>query len=222
MQKFHAILFDVDGTLIDSAPGIIYTLTQVFEEMDVDIKNFNLMKYVGPPLRVSFANHFSTDAQIEQATARYREIYKETGSLQSTLYPGVTQMLTTLKEAGFVLCTATSKPTGVVSPILEHLGIADYFSVIGGASMDQSRDNKTAVIQHVLAQDALAGCNAVMVGDRAEDLQGACNCKLPAVAAQYGYGTPTEFEPFSPLFLADSCETLTQYLLTTKTGEVYE
>lgn len=219
MQKFHAILFDVDGTLVDSAPGIIYTFTQVLTEMNVDLKNVDLMKYVGPPLRVSFANHFSTEAEIEQATARYREIYKETGSYQSALYPGVADMLDTLKKAGFVLCTATSKPTGVVTPILEWLGVADYFDIIGGASMDKSRDNKTAVIQYVLQQPLLAGCSAVMIGDRREDLQGAVNCNLPAVAVRYGYGTPTEFTSFSPLFFAENCEELARYLLTTKIGE---
>lgn len=219
MQTFDAILFDVDGTLIDSAPGIIYTLTQVFHEMNVDIKNVDLMQYVGPPLRVSFANHFSSALEIEQATARYREIYKETGRYQSKLYPGVQEMLRTLKDAGFVLCTATSKPTGVVTPILEWLGIANYFSMIGGASMDQSRDTKTAVIEYVLAQPMLSSCNAVMVGDRSEDLQGAKNCNLPAVAVQYGYGVIEELTPFAPLFFADDCQALAQYLLTTKKGE---
>ncbi len=215
MPQLEAILFDVDGTLIDSAPGIIYTLTQVFQEMNVDTKNINLMQYVGPPLRVSFANHFSTEAEIEQATARYREIYKETGSHLSALYPGVKEMLDTLQGAGFTLCTATSKPTGVVTPILERLGIADYFAVIGGASMDKTRDNKTAVIQYVLEQPALCAKSAVMIGDRREDLQGAVDCNLPAIAVQYGYGVPAEFTPFQLLFLADSCKELTRYLLTT-------
>lgn len=219
LQTFDTVLFDVDGTLIDSAPGIIYTLTQVFQEMNVDIQTVNLMQYVGPPLRVSFANHFSSDAEIEQATARYREIYKETGRYQSKLYPGVKEMLATLKEADFLLCTATSKPTGVVTPILEWLDIADYFTIIGGASMDKTRDNKTKVIEYVLAQPALSGRSALMIGDRREDLEGAVDCNLPAIAVRYGYGVPMEYEPFQTLFQADDCATLTRYLLTMKKGE---
>lgn len=219
MQQFNTILFDVDGTLIDSAPGITYTLAQTLTELGVDITNVDLMQYVGPPLRISFANHFSNEADIEKATARYREIYKETGRYQSKLYPGVIEMLQTLKEAGFSLCTATSKPTSVVTPILEWLEIASYFTIIGGASMDTSRDNKTAVIRYVLDQPGISANSTVMIGDRKEDLQGAADCDLPAIAIQYGYGTPLEFKSFDPLLFANSCNDIVRYFITTNNGE---
>ena len=215
MPHYDAILFDVDGTLIDSAPGILNTLEMVFRDMGVDLTNVNLRRYIGPPLRKSFAEHFSDPAKIEEATERYRMIYHEKGSHEGGVYPGMPEMLRRLKDAGFTLCTATCKPTEVVTPILEEQGIAGYFAFIGGASMDESRDTKTDVIRHVLRQPALQGKRVLMVGDRSDDLQGAANCGLDAVGVLYGYGSREELEPFHPKLLVESCKELTDELLGT-------
>ena len=215
MPHYDAILFDVDGTLIDSAPGILNTLETVFRDMGVDVTNVNLRRYIGPPLRKSFAEHFSDPAKIEEATERYRMIYHEKGSHEGGVYPGVPEMLRRLKDAGFTLCTATCKPTEVVTPILEEQGIAGYFAFIGGASMDESRDTKTDVIRHVLGQPALQGKRVLMVGDRSDDLQGAANCGLDAAGVLYGYGSREELEPFHPKLLVESCKELTDKLLGT-------
>ena len=215
MPHYDAILFDVDGTLIDSAPGILNTLETVFRDMGVDLTNVNLRRYIGPPLRKSFAEHFSDPAKIEEATERYRMIYHEKGSHEGGVYPGVPEMLRRLKDAGFTLCTATCKPTEVVTPILEEQGIAGYFAFVGGASMDESRDTKTDVIRHVLSQPALQGKRVLMVGDRSDDLQGAANCGLDAAGVLYGYGSREELEPFHPKLLVESCKELTDKLLGT-------
>ena len=215
MPHYDAILFDVDGTLIDSAPGILNTLEMVFRDMGVDLTNVNLRRYIGPPLRKSFAEHFSDPAKIEEATERYRMIYHEKGSHEGGVYPGVPEMLRRLKDAGFTLCTATCKPTEVVTPILEEQGIAGYFAFVGGASMDESRDTKTDVIRHVLRQPALQGKRVLMVGDRSDDMQGAANCGLDAAGVLYGYGSREELEPFHPKLLVESCKELTDELLGT-------
>lgn len=157
LLHYDAILFDVDGTLIDSAPGIIHTLQEVFCTMGVDVSGINLRRYLGPPLRKSFGEHFTDPALIEKATELYRTSYAVKGSHECAVFPGVPQMLQTLKQAGFLLCTATSKPTKVVTPILEEQGLAQYFDFIGGASMDESRDTKTEVVRYVLSQPALLG-----------------------------------------------------------------
>lgn len=215
MPHYDAILFDVDGTLIDSAPGILNTLEMVFRDMGVDLTNVNLRRYIGPPLRKSFAEHFSDPAKIEEATERYRMIYHEKGSHEGGVYPGVPEMLRRLKDAGFTLCTATCKPTEVVTPILEEQGIAGSFAFVGGASMDESRDTKTDVIRHVLSQSALQGKRVLMVGDRSDDMQGAANCGLDAAGVLYGYGSREELEPFHPKLLVESCKELTDKLLGT-------
>mgnify|MGYP002284600592 CR=1 FL=1 len=237
MQHYDVILFDVDGTLIDSAPGILNTLEEVFTKMGVDVTHMNLRRYLGPPLRKSFGEHFSDPAKIEEATELYRESYREKGSHEGTAYPGAAEMVRRLKEAGvvlctatskstvvvtpileeqeagFVLCTATSKPTVVVTPILEEQGLAPYFDFIGGASMDESRDTKTEVVRYVLTQPCVQGKRVLMVGDRNDDMRGAADCGLDAAGALYGYGSREELEPFGPVLLAESCEELTDKLL---------
>ena len=93
MQHYDVILFDVDGTLIDSAPGILNTLEEVFTKMGVDVTHVNLRRYLGPPLRKSFGEHFTNPAKIEEATELYRESYREKGSHEGTAYPGAAEML---------------------------------------------------------------------------------------------------------------------------------
>jgi len=135
------------------------------------------------------------------------------GCHEGDVYPGVVEMLGRLKAAGLTLCTATCKPTDVVRPILEEQGLAPYFSFVGGASMDESRDNKTDVIRHVLAQPVMQGKRVLMVGDRRDDMQGAVNCGLDAAAVLYGYGGREEVAPFAPVFMAADCKELTDWAL---------
>lgn len=217
MKLYDAVFFDVDGTLIDSAPGILNTLREVFAAMQKDITGVDLMRYVGPPLRKSFAEHFADEADVEQAVELYRASYKVKGSHQCTLYPGAAEMLNNLKAAGIRLFTATSKPVTVVTPILEELGVADLFEEIGGASMTTERDTKTAVIRYLLDKPELQGCRILMVGDRRDDMRGAADCGLPTAAVTYGYGSVEELEPFAPKFMADSCAALQRYILEGET-----
>ena len=213
MLNYDAILFDVDGTLIDSAPGIINTLEEVFSQMGVDTTNVDLRRYLGPPLRKSFGEHFADPALIEKATGLYRDSYAVKGSHECTPYPGAAGMLRHLKDAGLLLCTATSKPTAVVTPILEEKGLAPFFDFIGGASMDESRDTKTEVVRYVLAQPMMQGKRVLMVGDRNDDMRGAADCGLDAAGALYGYGSREELEPFHPVLLAESCADLADQIL---------
>lgn len=213
MLNYDAVLFDVDGTLIDSAPGILHTLEETLTVMGADFSGKNLRKYLGPPLRRTFAEFFDTEAQIEQATACYRQRYAAQGALECALYPGAAQMLAALDEAGILLYTATSKPAGVVAPILERLGIARYFAFIGGASLDRTRDTKTAVMQQVLARPELKDARVLMVGDRMDDMKGAKDCGLPAAAVLYGYGGYEELSPFAPVAYAADCRALTDFIL---------
>lgn len=214
LLNYDAILFDVDGTLIDSAPGILNTMTEVFETMGVDITNVNLRRYLGPPLRKTFGEHFTELEKIEQATDLYRKSYAVKGSHECAAYPGAAEMLRRLRNAGLILCTATSKPTEVVTPILEEKGLAEFFDFIGGASMDESRDTKTDVVRYVLSQPMMQGKRVLMVGDRQDDMRGAADCGLDAAGALYGYGSREELAPFHPVWMAESCEQLADQILS--------
>lgn len=219
MLQYDAVLFDVDGTLLDSAPGILLTLREVFHEMGTDVSGVDLMRYVGPPLRRTFGEYYTDPAEIERATDLYRDSYAARGSHACKPYPGAADMLRRLKAAGLTLCTATSKPTVVVTPILREQGLAELFDVIGGASEDKSRDTKAAVIRYVLAQPPLRGKRVLMVGDRYDDMRGAAECGIDAAAVLYGYGSRAELEPFGPVLYAESCGRLADLLLGATTQD---
>ena len=129
-MRYDAVLFDVDGTLIDSAPGIRETFAHTFQELGIDDKNIDYNQFFGPPLRRSYAKFLRTPEEVEHAVDLYRAYYHEKGRHMCVLYPGVADMLQALRRAGVVLCTATSKPVTVVTPILQELGIAEYFHFI--------------------------------------------------------------------------------------------
>lgn len=213
MAKYDAVLFDVDGTLIHSSPGILSTMEHTFRAMGVDPATVDLTRYLGPPLRRSFAEHFPDEASVERMVGIYREQYHKVGQHLCTPFPGVKEMLTELRAAGVRLYTATSKPTVVVTPILQEQGLAGCFEFIGGASEDKSIDTKTAVMRAVLARPELGGRRVLMVGDRSDDMGGAADCGVPAAAVLYGYGSRQELEPFRPAFFAKDPAELTAYIL---------
>ena len=212
MPRFDAVLFDVDGTLIHSSPGILATLEHTFRAVGIDPAGVDLRRYLGPPLRRSFAEHAAGEEQVEHMVEVYREHYHTVGQHMCQVFPGVTAMLQQLRGMGIKLYTATSKPTPVVTPILHEQGLYDYFDFVGGASVDKSVDTKTAVMRLVLARPELQGARVLMVGDRADDMRGAADCGVPAAAVLYGYGSPQELEPFKPVCMAQTCRQLTAYI----------
>lgn len=215
MARYDAVLFDVDGTLIHSSPGILATMEYTFRQMGIDPSAIDLSRYLGPPLRRSFGEHFSDEETIEKMVDIYRKRYEQDGCHRCQVFDGVRPMLDRLKKAGVRLYTATSKPTVVVTPILEEQGLADYFDFIGGASEDKSVDTKTAVMQLVLARPELQGLRVLMVGDRSDDMRGAADCGVPAAAVMYGYGSEQELLPFAPVLMAENCRQLADYILNT-------
>lgn len=213
VAMYQAVLFDVDGTIVHSRPGILHSFAHTFRTMGLDPDAIDLGAYLGPPLRRSFAEHFEKECDVERAVTIYRQWYAQRGMHECSVFEGVRPMLDRLRQAGVLLATATSKPTQVVRPILEELDLLNCFDLVCGASMDKSVDTKTAVIRQALADPRFAGKRVLMVGDRRDDMQGAADCGLPAAGVLYGYGTREELEAWRPVFLADNCESLTRYIL---------
>ncbi len=212
MTGYDAVLFDLDGTLVDTEKGIVRTFLHTFRVMGRPMEEADIHRYLGPPLRNSFGEHFQGEL-VERAVDEFRAFYEQHGLEGVAPFAGVPQMLEELRRAGFVLAVATSKALPVARRVLDHFALTQWFDVVGGASLDDNLDTKTAVMRHVLSQPALRGRRAVMVGDRASDMEGAANCGLDAVGAAYGYAVPGELESFSPVFLAESAQELSTWLL---------
>ena len=182
------ILFDLDGTLTDSGEGIINCVIYALERFGLPIPSRESLRYfVGPPLHESFIKQGVPADQAEKAVAVYRERYIPIGKFENTPYPGIRELLETLKTEGHTLYVATSKPEQISIDVLEHFDLAKYFDRICGATMDTSRSNKEAVIAYLLEQNGRTD-NIIMVGDTKFDVIGAKAHGIPCIGVSWGYG----------------------------------
>jgi phosphoglycolate phosphatase len=196
-SPFTAILFDLDGTIVDSAPGITATLAYTFERLGRPIPTpAELLAYVGPPILDSFRDlaGMSLDESAE-ALAIYRPRYLETGALDSAVFPGVAEVVRAVHAAGIPTSLATSKPEAPATIMLQHFGLLDSLDIITGASADEVRSAKADVVAEALLRLAAAGADLsrpVLVGDRSHDVEGAAANGVPTIFVDWGYGSPAE------------------------------
>lgn len=204
-MKYKAVFFDLDGTLTNPELGITNCIRYAAEYYGVKTERENLRKYIGPPLADSFMELLGCDeAKANEAVAKYRERFSPIGLYENEIYPGVVQTLAQLKEKGYVLCTASSKPQKFVDTILEHFDIKKYFDFVGGATMDGSISKKEDVINHVLAQTGFTPDKVLMVGDRLFDLDGAEEFGMDAVGVLYGFGSYEELSACKSIALIEN------------------
>jgi phosphoglycolate phosphatase len=214
-RTWSAILFDLDGTITDSAPGITAALARTFEELVLPVPaEAELIAYVGPPLLDSLKLRAGlNDQQAWDALEVYRGHYEE-GAVHTAVFPGVAGLLQRIHAAGIPLALATSKPERVAVRILEHLGLAEYFTVIAGATDDESRSAKADIVEEALRRLAAHGVdtsNSVMVGDRGYDAMGAAVHGVPTIMVEWGYGSPAEAG--EAMAVVHSTDQLSKYLL---------
>lgn len=206
------ILFDLDGTLTDSGEGIINCAILALEHFGCPIPSREAMRvFVGPPLHESFIKHGVPADKAEEAVAIYRSRYIPIGKYENVPYPGIRELLETLKTEGHTLYVATSKPEGMSVDILEHFDLAKYFDRICGASMDTSRSTKEAVIAYLMEQNGRAD-NMVMVGDTKFDVLGAKEHGIPCIGVSWGYGEVKDMEDAGAAAIANSTQELLELL----------
>lgn len=196
-MTYSCILLDLDGTITDSAPGITATIAWTLEKMGVPVPpREQLLHWVGPPIMDSFRDLAGFDLeQSERALMIYREKYLDDGAYDATLYPGVGPLIREIGRRGIPLSLATSKPELPATLILEHLSLAEYFTVITGASADEKRSAKADVVAEALLRLSSLGHDVsrpVMVGDRIHDIEGAAAHDVPTIAVEWGYGFAEE------------------------------
>ena len=206
------ILFDLDGTLTDSGEGIMNCAKLALEHYGLPIPSeAELRTFVGPPLHESFIRFGVPAEEADNAIKIYRSRYIPIGKFENHPYEGIREMLETLKAAGHTLYVATSKPETMSVEILEHFGLAQYFTLICGATMDTSRSSKADVIAYLLAQSAHAG-ETVMVGDTAFDVIGAKAHGIPTIGVAWGYGKVEDMCNAGAVAIAETVAELTNLL----------
>lgn len=213
--NYGTCLFDLDGTLTDSQPGIIHSVQYALEKLGiVESDPRKLLPFIGPPLAQSFSEFYGFDAsQAIQAVGFYREYYKETGIFENRVYEGIPALLAELRQADYTLAVATSKPTIFTERILNHFQMRDFFEVVIGSNLDGTRTAKAEVIALVLRELKPSSQKPVMIGDRRHDIYGAQENGLDSIAAAYGYGTVAELETAKPTHLVRSVAELRELLV---------
>lgn len=206
-MKYEAIVWDLDGTLTHSLPGIMrscaYALTQSGYPVPEEAE---LMKYAGPPLLSSFKEFAGmSDSKAENAVKLFRSDYVENGGVYlSSVFPGIRQLLYTLKKNGAYMAIVTGKAADTAVKVLRHFHIEHFFDRVIGSSAAQREFRKQDAINEVLKIHR----NVVMIGDRIMDIEGAAVCGVPSILAGYGYAQPGEFDALSPDFTADTVNDL--------------
>ena len=206
------ILFDLDGTLTDSGEGIINCAILALEHFGLPIPDRKTLRvFVGPPLHETFIKFGVPADKADEAVAVYRSRYIPIGMFENVPYPGIRELLETLKNLGHKLYVATSKPEWMAEEILKKFELDGYFDRICGATMDTSRTEKSQVIAYLLDQTGDAK-NAVMVGDTKFDVLGAAAHNIPTVGVSWGYGTVEDMRQAGAAAIADTMDELLHYL----------
>lgn len=208
MTTYNTVLFDLDGTIVDSSPGIINSIKYALAEMEREIPDEKtLRKFLGPPLEYSFTQFCGfSDADAKTAAELYRSRYKDFCVIESTLFPGVTEMLDALKDSDMTIALATTKPERFANQILSGLGIERFFTTVCGGELSIT-GGKSDIITAALKICGNTNLSAaVMVGDRLYDIDGAKSVGIDSIGALYGYGSREELETAGATYLASSAE----------------
>lgn len=209
----RTILFDLDGTLTDSAEGVINSFLPALKYFELPIPDRADMKFVvGPPLRDSFLRLGIREEDVEKAVEIYRNRYVPTGMFENAPFPGISAMLAALKDAGHELYVATSKPEGMATEILNKFCLSGYFDKIYGASMDGSRDTKDKVIAYLL-EELGPRENIIMVGDTHYDVEGAAVHGIKTIGVTWGYGNAKDMIAAGAVKIVNSPAQLLESLL---------
>ncbi|MEG1541521.1 MAG: HAD family hydrolase, partial [Oscillospiraceae bacterium] len=207
MKKYDYIFFDLDGTLSNSAPGIINSVLYALEKMNLPVGDrAQLKKFVGPPLSESFSRYYGlTPEEAGLAVKHFREYYQAHGIIENEMYPGIDTLLEKLKAGGKRLVVATSKPEPFAKKILARYGIDGYFDFIAGSTLDETRVRKAEVITYALnACEISDKSRVVMVGDREHDIIGALANGLDTIGVLYGYGDRAELEAAGATYIVEN------------------
>jgi phosphoglycolate phosphatase-like HAD superfamily hydrolase len=182
------VIFDLDGTLTDSAQGIVASFRHALSVVGAAVPEGDLVGIiVGPPMHHTL-REMGLGEQADAAIAAYREDYLTRGWAMNRPFDGIPALLADLRAAGVRLAVATSKAEPTAHRILTHFGLAGHFEVIAGASVDGLRATKSEVVKHALAQLEPLPDRVLMVGDRSHDVEGAAEHGIDTVAVGWGYG----------------------------------
>ncbi len=206
---YETILFDLDGTIIDSEEGIVNSTIYALSKFGINGEDrASLRKFIGPPLNKSFELFYGFSSEKSAlAVDIYREYYAEKGVFECTLYPYMETLFKRLNQAGKTLVLATSKYEYFAKMILEHFALDKYFDFVAGSTKNGDRSAKADVISYVLDSMALTDkSKVVMIGDRMHDIVGATAVGIDSIGVLYGFGNYDELSENGATHIAKNAE----------------
>lgn len=204
-MSFDLALIDLDGTVTDSAPGIVSSIEHAYDTLGVPRpSDEDLRRFVGPPIEENVLRHGIEPGRVAEFVSAYRSVYAVSGLFDNSVYEGMADALAELRSAGVRCVLATSKPEVFARQILEHFGLDPLFEHVCGASLDGVRSTKADVVAYAL--ETVAGserglpdlARVTMVGDREHDVLGARAHGIETIAVGWGYAPPGELDEAAP------------------------
>lgn len=203
------LLLDLDGTLVDPAPGILGSARHALAALGVNPpKDEDLRWVIGPPIRESFRQLLGEGGDVERGVRLYRERYSEWGLYQAAVYPGIPEALARHRARGTRLLLCTSKARVFAERVVEHFGFASLLSGVYGAELDGRFEDKAELVAQLLHEERLRPDAVCMVGDRKHDVIGAAKHGIPTVGVLWGYGDREELEAAGAALLVERAEEL--------------
>jgi phosphoglycolate phosphatase len=193
VRKRPILLLDLDGTLVDPAPGIIGSTQHVLRELGLPVPEAaDLHWVIGPPLRLTFAKLFGGVGDVEAAVRLYRERYGAGALFDATPYPTMHEVLAARVRSGTRLILCTAKVKSFAERVVDHFGFSPLLSAVYGPEPGGRFDDKGDLIEHLLAAEGLERDQVCMVGDRDNDVNAAARNGIPSIGVLWGYGSEAE------------------------------
>ncbi|MBP3489637.1 MAG: HAD hydrolase-like protein [Roseburia sp.] len=212
-----AVLFDLDGTIINSEEGITRCVQYALRAYGIEEPDRKkLLCFIGPPLDPVFRERYGmTDEEAWQAVEKYRERFDVKGIFECCLYDGVREAIVRLKEAGYVLALASSKPETACERILEHFSLRQYFDEVVGSTLDGSISTKQEVLEELgrrMADCQIGKDEMCLIGDTKYDAAGAKAFGIRCIGVGYGFGTKEELLSAGAEAVFDQIEEVERYI----------
>lgn len=211
----QVVFLDLDGTIVDSWPGIIRCLRHALPTVDLEhITDEDIRAFLGPPLKHTLIGvHGKTEEDVERFVVEYRSVYFGGGEYEFDVFPGMAELVGDLHASDRPLVLATAKPIESATRVLTKAGLLDRFDAISGSELDLARQGKAAVLAHGLELiQAPPTTTAVMIGDRKEDILGAKEHGFTSIGVSWGYADPGELQEAGADHVVDSADALRSLL----------
>ena len=217
MSNYDAVIFDLDGTLLDTSEGVLRSLDHAIRSMGLPEIGYDVKRtFIGPPMQRSFQRVFGLDAaEAMKAADKFRERYKGDDLLLAVPYDGIYETIKSLNAAGIGTAVATYKRIDYAEKILEHFGFADICSVICGSDFEGKLSKRDIIENAIKSLNVSDYSRAVMVGDSDNDAIGAKEIGTAFIAVTYGFGfaDKKDADEFSNVGVADTPEGILRFIL---------